>query len=201
MNLKEKDSLEQDSRHTLPILDEVAKGKPLTQRDLSRKLGIALGMTNNYLKRLTRQGYIQMVRGEKNRLQYLLTPLGISEKSVLAYRYIRRSYQVFSEARERIRLVLADLEKKGVKTVILYKATVVAEIAMLALQDSHLDLLGIVDPEKTGNPFLGHAVLPGEALRELDCDMILITTEEPIEKVAKQLEKYGIGKEKICRLG
>ena len=36
-----------DSFHTLQILDEVAKGKPLTQRDLSNKLGIALGMINS----------------------------------------------------------------------------------------------------------------------------------------------------------
>ena len=53
---KDKELLNRESLHTLQILDEVATGKSLTQRDLSNKLGIALGMTNNYLKRLAREG-------------------------------------------------------------------------------------------------------------------------------------------------
>ncbi len=167
-----------DSFHTLQILDEVAKGKPLTQRDLSKKLGIALGMINSYLKRLARQGYIQIVQAEGKRLHYLLTPRGIAEKSALTYRYIKRSYQVFTEARNRMRHFFDEMAKEGVKSVVLYRASVVAEIAILVLQDTPVELSAIVDEAGVGRKFLGYKLLPLESLSELQFDRILITTEE-----------------------
>jgi ribosomal protein S25 len=189
-----------DSLHTLQILDEVAKGKPVTQRDLSRKLGIAVGMINSYLKRLAQHGYIQVVQAERKRLHYLLTPMGIAEKSALTYRYIRRSYQVFSEARERMNRFFDELERDGVRTVGLYKSTVVAEIAVLALQDSKLDLIAIFDDNGAGGRFFGYRIKPFDELRRLDFDRLLITTEEPIQKVSEHLGQYGVEEGKICSL-
>src|SRR4030065_681195 len=125
-----------DPIRTLQIMDEIAKGKSVTQRSLSKKLGIGLGMVNSYLNRLAQQGYIHIVKAERKRLHYLITPTGIAEKSVLAYRYIERSYQSFAEARARIGVFLSNLEKDSVESVVLYRATVVAEIALMALQDS-----------------------------------------------------------------
>lgn len=189
-----------DSLHTLQILDEVAKGKPLTQRDLSNKLGIALGMINSYLKRLVQHGYLQVVQAERKRLHYLLTPMGIAEKSTLTYRYIKRSYQVYSEARGRMLHFFDDLEKDGVKSVVLYKATVVAEIAVMALQDSPLDLVAIVDETGAGRRFLGYTIKPPDDLRKLEFDRLLITTEGSVEKSAEYLGQHGVEKQKICSL-
>lgn len=189
------------SLRTLQILDEVSNGRPITQRYLSKKLGIGLGMVNSYLKRLTQQGYIQVIKAERKRLHYLLTPMGIAEKSVLTYRYIKRSYQVFTDARARIGGFFKDLEKVGVKSVVLYKATVIAEISLLALQDSPFDLVAIVDDIEAGRRFLGYRIQPVEVLQLLSFDKLLITTEDPVEKVAEQLERYGVKREKICSLG
>jgi len=108
----------EDVPHTLRILDEVAKGKSITQRDLSAKLGIALGMTNNYLKRLAHLGYIQIVEGKKRGFHYILTPLGIAKKSVLTYRYIKRSYQIYSGAREKLARFFYELEKGGGRSLV-----------------------------------------------------------------------------------
>lgn len=189
-----------DLFHTLRILDEVSRGRPITQRDLSKKLGIALGMINSYLKRLVRQGYIHVVQAEGKRLHYLLTPKGIAEKSALTYRYIKRSYQVFTEARERMRLFFEGLAREGVQSVVLYKTGVVAEIAILVLQDTDLELVGIVDDAGAGQKFLGYSIMPSEALRELKFDRLLITTEESVEAVAEYVMQYGVEKEKVCSL-
>lgn len=191
---------EGDSFHTLQILDEVAKGKPLTQRDLSNKLGIALGMINSYLKRLVQHGYLQVVQAERKRLHYLLTPMGIAEKSALTYRYIKRSYQVFTDARGRMLQFFEELQKDGVKSVVLYKATVVAEIAVMALQDSPVDLVAIVDEVGEGRRFLGYRIKPLDELQRLEFGRLLITTEDPVDKVVEVLVPYGIAKEKICSL-
>src|SRR3972149_6194988 len=138
-------------------------------------------MINSYLKRLVQHGYIQVVQAERKRLHYLLTPTGIAEKSALTYRYIKRSYQVYSEARGRMVRFFDDLEKDGVKSVVLYQATVVAEIAVMALQDSPLDLVAIVDETGVGGGFLGYKIKPIDDLRTLQFDRLLITTEDPIE--------------------
>ncbi|HBI24229.1 MAG TPA: hypothetical protein DDX84_08540 [Nitrospiraceae bacterium] len=189
-----------DSFRILQILEEVAEGRPVTQRDLSKKLGIGLGMVNSYLKRLAQQGYIQIGHAGKRRLYYLLTPVGIAEKSLLTYRYIIKSYQVFSDARERIGNFFAELEREGVKSIVLYKATVIAEISLLALQNSSLDLVAIVDDTGAGKRFLGYRIQPVEALQVLSFDKLLITSEDPIEKVSGHLEQYGVKRERLCSL-
>jgi len=197
---KDKDLLNRESLHTLQILDEVATGKPLTQRDLSNKLGIALGMTNNYLKRLAREGYIQIIQAERKRLHYLLTPKGIAEKSALTYRYIKRSYQFFTDARRKLEVFFLDLEKAGVRSIVLYKATVIAEIAVLVLQDRSIQLLTIVDDATAGTTFLGYGIDPVKSLADLKFDRVLVTTEEPTEKVADHLAVYGVKRDRVCSL-
>jgi len=46
----------QDSYKSLLLLDEIAKGEPLSQRDISKKLNIALGLVNSYIKNLVSKG-------------------------------------------------------------------------------------------------------------------------------------------------
>ncbi|HTN44247.1 MAG TPA: winged helix-turn-helix transcriptional regulator [Nitrospiria bacterium] len=196
----DREVLNRESLHTLQILDEVATGKPLTQRDLSDKLGIALGMTNNYLKRLAREGHIQIIQAERKRLHYLLTPKGIAEKSALTYRYIKRSYQFFTVARGKLETFFLDLEKAGVRSIVLYKATVIAEIAALVLQDCPIQLLAIVDDARAGKKFLGYVLEPVKTLSDLNYDRVLVTTEETAEEVFKDLSRNGVHKEKICYL-
>jgi len=194
------DTFSQESLTTLKILDEVATGQSVTQRDLSKKLGIALGMTNNYLKRLATLGYIQITQAERKRLHYLLTPKGIAEKSALTYRYIKRSYRFFTETKERIRKTFQTLQEQGAESVVLYKATVLTEIAVLALLDSNLKLVAIVDDEMAGKQFLGHRVERVKAVEALPFDRIVITTWEPVETVVTTLHPHGVTQEKICAL-
>ena len=53
--------MERHFERDLEILTAIGEGTPLTQRALSRRLGVALGLTNLYLKRLARKGYIKIV--------------------------------------------------------------------------------------------------------------------------------------------
>ena len=56
-----------EARRQLSVLDEVERDRHITQRNLSVKLGIAIGLTNVYLKRLSRKGYIKCVNVSSNR--------------------------------------------------------------------------------------------------------------------------------------
>lgn len=77
----------------LEILTAIGEGPPVTQRDRAERLGVALGLTNIYLKRLARKGFIKITDfprkpAARKRLRYLLTPEGISEKIRLTYEHV-----------------------------------------------------------------------------------------------------------------
>ncbi len=60
------------------------RGGSVTQRNLAKKLGIALGLTNLYLKRLARKGYIKLKTVPPKRIKYYLTLKGFHIKGITA---------------------------------------------------------------------------------------------------------------------
>jgi hypothetical protein len=77
---------------------------------------------------------------------------------------------------------------------------VLTEIAVLALLDTNLKLIAIVDDKMAGQRFLGQTIEPHKALRETAFDRLVITAGESREKVAEFLTGLGVAKEKICAL-
>ena len=63
------------------VISEVAREPGQTQREISRKVGLSLGMTNALLLRLARKGYIKMKQLDWKRTEYLLTLKGAMEKT------------------------------------------------------------------------------------------------------------------------
>src|ERR1700752_513648 len=92
----------------LKVLEAVEADSRITQRSLANRLGIALGLTNIYLKRLVRQGYIKCVHVQSNRISYLITPRGIAEKARLTYEFMDYSLHLYSEVRQHLRTVLQE---------------------------------------------------------------------------------------------
>lgn len=70
-------SMNFQGQRDLLLLSEVERDGAVTQRSLSTKLGVALGLTNLYLKRLARKGYIKITTIPSHRARYLLTPQGL----------------------------------------------------------------------------------------------------------------------------
>ena len=58
MNNERPSSTEADQFKSLQILDELSNNDSITQRDLSKRLGIALGLVNSYIKNLAIKGFI-----------------------------------------------------------------------------------------------------------------------------------------------
>jgi DNA-binding MarR family transcriptional regulator len=77
-----------EAHRDLKLLEAVEADSRVTQRGLATHLGIALGLTNIYLKRLVRKGYVKCVNVQSNRITYLLTPTGIAEKLRLTYEFM-----------------------------------------------------------------------------------------------------------------
>ena len=83
---------------TLEILDTVQRNEQLSQRHLSRQLGVALGLANSYLKRCVRKGWVKVQQAPANRYLYYLTPTGFAEKSRLTAEYLSTSLGFYREA-------------------------------------------------------------------------------------------------------
>lgn len=182
---------------SLRILDELANNDSLSQRDLSSRLGIALGLVNSYIKNLVKKGYITVKAIPTKRYAYYLTPKGFTEKTRLTYHMLQDYTNIYRQARKSLQTLFRDLQEKGVKTVVFAGADEVAEIAYITLQETDLKLAGIVDIAHTDETFLGNKVMPIQAIQQLSYDCIVVTSYLKRDNIYKELVKTGIDKETI----
>lgn len=99
----------------LKILEHIQEEPTITQRDLASKLGIALGLTNAYLKRLVKKGYIKIKNLTGKRIMYILTPKGMVEKARLTFNYMTRSFSYFKEIKNKIDKTYSVVTSSGEK--------------------------------------------------------------------------------------
>lgn len=87
-------------------LRELAKDKTLSQRDLSRKIGLSVGRVNYIIKALLNKGFIKAERfkNSKNKIayMYILTPTGISEKVIQTKSFLTRKTKEYELLRDEI---------------------------------------------------------------------------------------------------
>ena len=192
--------MEQKDIRTLHILESVERDSPPSQRDLARELGISLGLVNAFVKRLVKKGYFKVTHIPKNRIRYMLTPEGAAEKTRLTYAYIQHSYKLYKNVNQKLRQMIFEMEGKGIRRIILFGASDLAEIAYLLLPESQIQVIGIVDDDKVGKKIAGNTVSTLDLLRTASYDSILITSLEPTVNVLKMLKDTGIAREKITTL-
>lgn len=188
--------MDKDGQRALLVLQEVEQNPILTQRSLSQKLGVALGLTNLYLKRLVRKGYIKITTLPKNRIRYLLTPRGIKEKSRLTYEYIQFSLTYYRDVRYRFKEILVYLEQAGMKRIVVFGVGELAEMAYLSIQESNLVLVGFVANAPEGQ-FLSYPRGTLEILTAWNFDAVLISELENVDATKSRIQASGISLDKV----
>jgi DNA-binding MarR family transcriptional regulator len=196
--------MEKHVERNLEILIAISEGHPLTQRDLAERLGVALGLTNLYLKRLARKGLIKISDfprkpAARKRLRYLLTPQGISEKTRLTYEHMAYSLSLYRRARQTLRVSLSRLTEDGMKRIALYGTGEAAELAYLTLKEFGLEPVGVFSREG-GNSFLGFPVRPLTEIAAEEIDGVVVATFEPPEAHVTALAASGIPPERLLTL-
>lgn len=192
--------MDSQARRELELLNEIARDKGVTQRVLSRKLGIALGLTNLYIKRLAKKGYVKVVNIKRSRLKYLLTPRGIVEKSRLAYRFMEYSLGYYVRLREAYRSCLSSLNRSRGRRVLLYGSGEVAEIAALVLWELDLTLEYVVDDERPGTTFLGQKVHALSEVSEMNFDWVVLAVLNGSKGLKARLRDLEIPEDRIVAL-
>jgi DNA-binding MarR family transcriptional regulator len=182
---------------SLQILDELSNNDSLSQRDLSKRLGIALGLVNSYMKNLIAKGYITVKAIPAKRYAYYLTPKGFSEKTRLTYDLLQDYTRIYREARETLKRLFREISSDGVKKVVFAGADDIAEIAYITLQETDLVLVGVVDGTAAGKKFLGRNIKPIGSIGEMDYDLIIVASYLERNKIYKDLLANGVKKEAI----
>jgi DNA-binding MarR family transcriptional regulator len=188
----------------LEILTAIGEGRPLSQRALAQRLGIALGLVNLYVRRLSRQGYVKITEfgskpSARKRLRYLLTAKGLTEKSRLTYEHMAYALRLYQRARQTLRESLSLLPGNGAKRVALCGAGEAAELAYLTLREFGLEPVGVFDRE-AGAPFLGFTVRPLADLATADVDVVVLATFAPAEPHVAALVALGVPRQRIVTL-
>ena len=181
----------------LKLLEEFDTDNSPSQRYLSKKLNISLGLVNSFLKRLAHKGYFKITTIPRNRVKYILTPKGALEKARLTYEYIQYSFKFYKDARLKIKQTLKDLEKDDILDIVFYGISDLAEITYVSLQETTIKLKAVVDDEETGKMFLGHRIESSDVLDSMTFDKILITAISTSGNPVDTLLEKNINKNKI----
>lgn len=163
------------------LVTEIAANNRHTQRTLSMKLGVSLGMTNLLLKRLIRQGYVKVSQLDRRKVRYILTPKGFAEKTKKSYRYTLKNIAMLQEMSKAIRDVIIDEVNKGNKRFFLSgngELGFLSEIALRGMQasgvtwsrdnsvSSQFDVVLELNPKRTDDYKNGRVINIPEAIAE-----------------------------------
>jgi DNA-binding MarR family transcriptional regulator len=175
----------------LQFLEELEKNPTISQRELSKKFNIALGVTNACIKKLARKGWVR-IRGLNHRqIYYHLTSEGMGMKAKLTLKYLAYNVRLYTDLKNLFARKLLEMEKKGVKNVVFYGIGDEMEVAYVTLQGVNLDLVGIVDDdeEKQGMKLFGYRVKRAEEIPSLRPDGVLITSLTDADRIFEGLKR------------
>lgn len=181
------------------LLNEVTQSPDATQRDLAKRIGVALGLTNLMLRRLAKKGYIKIVNVKRSRLRYLITPNGVMEKARLTREYLEYSLFFYRRVRSFLRERLVRMAEAGERRVLLWGTGELAEIAYLTIQEMGLELIGVVEQLPDRDRFLGRPVGSLDIAVARDYDRLIIASLGGVDAIP-QLTAAGLSLERLIVL-
>jgi len=184
----------------LILLTELERDGAVTQRSLAIKLGVALGLTNLYVKRLARKGYVKVTTIPSHRIRYLLTPQGFAEKSRLTYLYMQYSLSHYRDMRARLREILSRVTVVGGRRIVIFGTSEFAEMAYLSLREMDMELVGFVS-DGAVETFLSYPVSHPSVLKEWEFDAVVLADLDRSHEQGEMLVQYQVPNGKVLVLG
>lgn len=188
------------SKSDLDTLLELKADPSQSQRSLSRKLNISLGLTNSILQNLIHRGLIKVQKMTGRKILYLITPKGMVQATNFIYDRVRETRHYYQYAKDLLTARFTILYDKGARRAVIYGTGQLAEITYLSLLDSPLKLHSILtdEPASAQQKFLGHEVLPlsgfiekySQQLSEKSQKELLIISTVSPDKLQQEIKKY-----------
>jgi DNA-binding MarR family transcriptional regulator len=192
--------MEKEDLQILRLMTEIDRNGDHSQRELSRRLNISLGLVNTFLKRLVNKGYFKVKTMPRNRVKYFLTPEGLARKSRLTVEYLRFSMNFYKDVKNLLLKKFKEMESNQVHSILFFGAGEVAELAYLYLQLTGIRLAGIVDDERVDQSFFGTPITDLDRVEASDWDMILLTRLDRTEQDMRSLLERWVTVDRIATI-
>ena len=159
----------------LQLLTEVDETPVVTQRQLSLKVGIALGLTNVMLRNMLQKGYLRVSKATWKRRLYSLTPEGLAHKLRLTKGYISRVLYHYQNVRQTLREQMETLEVTEESRIAVYGTNEFAELVFLGLKELGIEEIDMYSPgSPAGRRFLGMPVRDTTTIQSEDYDKVVV---------------------------
>ncbi len=192
------DLLDGTSYRELRLLSEVEVTSQASQRDLAKRVGIALGLTNVLLRNLAEKGYVRVTRSGWKRWLYALTPSGFSRKIHLTVAYIQRVLDHYHRVRQTLREELEPLALNEESRVAIYGTGEFAELVYLGLREVGIEEIDVfADAGRAGGKFLGILVRDPATLRPQDYDRVVVASLNHGGSEEADLLEQGVDADKL----
>ena len=178
----------------LEIFEKLENNGHLTQRDLSKEVGIALGLVNHLLKKMVKKGWIKIKNIDAKKIRYLITPEGAREKSSLLYKRVESTIHFYLEAKRVIKDKVMHLKGEGVESVSIYGINHIAEVLFIVLKELGLELTTVVEEKKEGKEWFGYKVIGMEEFVENKDSVLILASfdKREIDRFCKEYEDVKV---------
>ena len=184
------------------ILDMIEKNPNITQREMSKTIGIAVSMINDYLNIYENDKLIKRKKHSTKTVEYFVTKKGIERKKVLNISYLNASLNIYKSAKKNIVEFLTQIINKGYKNILLYGAGEVAEILLQTILIDFqipINVLAVIDDDKSkqGKTLVSTNIISLDKVNEYQFDGILISSYTNQKLILDKLLTIGYQKENI----
>ena len=186
------------------ILDLIEKDANITQREISKIIGVAVSMTNAYIENFVEKGLIKKKKHSTKTVEYFITKKGIERKKLLNISYLNASLKVYKSAKSNIVKFLDQVIDKGFKNILLYGAGEVAEILLQSIisdKDIPIKILGIIDDDidKQNHLLLNTKIISIDEMKNINHDGILISSYTNNELILSKLKQFNYDNNRIIQ--
>lgn len=193
-------SLEDASYREMRLLEEVVDNPDLSQRQLARRLGIALGVANLLVRNLAKKGYIKVSQLGWKRWVYVVTPNGMTRKVQLTIGYVERFINHYRRVRQLLYDDLSDLPLNEESRVAIVGTTELTELTFLALKDLGVDDIEVFERQPTRERFLGIRVQELDSLDPSYYSKVVISLPGAQNGLVEELRSSGVSEVQLVEL-
>ncbi len=191
--------IEDVSYKELRLLEEIEQDPELSQRQLSRRMRVALGVGNLLLKNLAKKGYIKVTHLSWKRWIYVITPKGMTRKVNLTLSYIESFLGHYRRVKKILKENFNSLTLNKESKVAIVGTGELAELAYLALLDIGVDEIDMFGNENDKHIFLGMNVVSIQDIEVNDYSKIVVTSDD-IDVINASLKERSADSNQIVGL-
>ena len=124
----------------LTLLTNIEHYPDATQADLAAQLGVAVGTVNWHIKRLVSKGYVKLMRAERKKLRYIITPEGLAQRARLTIDYVDQQFLMYRRVRHKVKECVNQLQREGYTSVQVLGEGDVADICKLTCIEQNMQI-------------------------------------------------------------